>query len=90
MIDWFVGYALRKRLVVAMICVFVSIYGYYSWTQLAVEAAVIGFAISVSCEFLPSLDEGGLFLHGEMVGGISLAKASELRGGWGVQRTNTR
>src|SRR3974377_1933019 len=38
MIDWFVGYALRKRLVVAMICVFVSIYGYYSWTQLAVEA----------------------------------------------------
>src|SRR6516225_8744106 len=38
MIDWFVGYALRKRLVVAMICVFVAIYGYYSWTQLAVEA----------------------------------------------------
>src|SRR5260370_31092376 len=38
MIDWFVGYALRKRLVVAMICVFVSIYGYYSWTQLVVEA----------------------------------------------------
>src|SRR5712691_3996536 len=38
MIDWFVGYALRKRLVVAMICVFVSIYGYYSWTQLAIEA----------------------------------------------------
>src|SRR6267378_7218555 len=38
MIDWFVGYALHKRLVVAMICVFVSIYGYYSWTQLAIEA----------------------------------------------------
>jgi heavy metal efflux system protein len=38
MIDWFVGYALRKRLVVAMICVFAAIYGYYSWTQLAVEA----------------------------------------------------
>src|SRR5499427_7283261 len=38
MIDWFVGYALRKRLVVAMICVFVAIYGYYSWTQLTVEA----------------------------------------------------
>src|SRR5260221_8896865 len=38
MIDWFVGYALRKRLVVAMICVFVAIYGYYSWTQLAIEA----------------------------------------------------
>jgi cobalt-zinc-cadmium resistance protein CzcA len=38
MIDWFVGFALRKRLVVAMICVFVSIYGYYSWTQLAIEA----------------------------------------------------
>src|SRR6266550_1304698 len=38
MIDWLVGYALNKRLVVAMICVFVSIYGYYSWTLLAVEA----------------------------------------------------
>src|SRR5712691_12768963 len=38
MIDWLVGYALTKRLVVAMICVFASIYGYYSWTQLAVEA----------------------------------------------------
>jgi cobalt-zinc-cadmium resistance protein CzcA len=38
MIDWFVGYALRKRLVVAMICVFAAIYGYYSWTQLAIEA----------------------------------------------------
>jgi heavy metal efflux system protein len=38
MIDWFVGFALHKRLVVAMICVFVSIYGYYSWTQLAVDA----------------------------------------------------
>lgn len=38
MIDWFVGYALRKRLVVAMICVFTAIYGYYSWTQLPVDA----------------------------------------------------
>src|SRR5215813_2392232 len=38
MIDWVVGYALRKRLVVAMICLFVGIFGYYSWTQLAVEA----------------------------------------------------
>src|ERR1700691_6019928 len=38
MIDFLVGYALRKRLVVAMICVFVAIYGYYSWTQLAIEA----------------------------------------------------
>jgi heavy metal efflux system protein len=38
MIDALVDFALRKRLVVAMICVFVSIYGYYSWTQLAFEA----------------------------------------------------
>ena len=38
MIDWLVGYALRKRLVVAMICIFVCIFGYYSWTQLAIEA----------------------------------------------------
>src|SRR5437879_4546670 len=38
MIDWLVSYALRKHLVVAMICVFVCIYGYYSWTRLAIEA----------------------------------------------------
>ena len=38
MIDWLVSFALRKRLVVGMICIFVSIYGYYSWSQLAVEA----------------------------------------------------
>ncbi|HSV23036.1 MAG TPA: efflux RND transporter permease subunit, partial [Xanthobacteraceae bacterium] len=38
MIDWFVAYSLHKRLVVAMICVFVAIYGYYSWTQLVIEA----------------------------------------------------
>jgi len=38
MIDWLVNLALRKRLVVAMICVFTTIYGYYSWTQLAIEA----------------------------------------------------
>jgi hypothetical protein len=37
MIDWLVGYALRKRLVVAMICAFASIYGIYSFTQLAIE-----------------------------------------------------
>ncbi len=38
MIDWIVSLALRKRLVVAMICVFAAIYGYYSWTRLSVEA----------------------------------------------------
>src|SRR3974390_3131681 len=38
MIDRFVAYALHKRLVVAMGCVFVAIYGWYSWAQLAVEA----------------------------------------------------
>ena len=38
MIDWLVSYALRKRLVVAMICVFAAVYGYYAWTELAVEA----------------------------------------------------
>ncbi len=38
MIDWLVRLALRKRLVIAMICVFAAIYGYYSWTQLAIEA----------------------------------------------------
>src|ERR1051325_5685122 len=38
MIDRLVSFALRKHLVVAMICIFISIYGYYSWTQLAIEA----------------------------------------------------
>ncbi len=38
MIDALVTLALRRRMVVAMICVFVAIYGYYSWTQLAIEA----------------------------------------------------
>src|SRR6202049_5118525 len=38
MIDRLVCFSLHKRLVVAMICVFATIYGYYSWTQLAVEA----------------------------------------------------
>ncbi len=38
MIDWLVGFALHKRLVVAMLCVFAAIYGYYSWTQIAIEA----------------------------------------------------
>src|SRR5438874_8160716 len=38
MIDAIVSLALRKRLVVVMICVFATIFGYYSWTQLAVEA----------------------------------------------------
>src|ERR1051325_4983876 len=37
-IDRFVELALRKRLVVAMICVFATNYGYYSWTELAVDA----------------------------------------------------
>jgi cobalt-zinc-cadmium resistance protein CzcA len=37
-IDWLVGFALRKRLVVAMICIFAAVYGYYSWTQLTIDA----------------------------------------------------
>ena len=41
-------------------------------------ATVIALSTTVSREFLPELDEGALFLHGEMVGGISLAKASEM------------
>src|SRR5712672_4775312 len=38
MIDRLVAFALHKRLVVAMVCIFAAIYGYYSWTQLALEA----------------------------------------------------
>jgi len=37
-IDWLVFFALRKRLVAAMICVFAAIYGYYCWTQLSIDA----------------------------------------------------
>ena len=40
--------------------------------------AVVALAMTVSREFLPELDEGALFLHGEMTGGISLAKAMEM------------
>src|SRR6185312_10685501 len=36
--DWIVSLALRKRLVAVMICIFAAAYGYYSWTQLAIEA----------------------------------------------------
>lgn len=38
MIEWVVGYTLRKRLVMAMIGIFAAAYGYYAWTHLAVEA----------------------------------------------------
>ena len=38
MIDWLVVFALRKRLVAAMICIFAAIYGYYCWTQLSIDA----------------------------------------------------
>ena len=38
MIDWLVGFALRKRLVMFAVAVFTAMYGYYSWTQLALEA----------------------------------------------------
>ena len=38
MIDRLVALALEKRLVVVMICLFLAGYGYYSWTQLPLEA----------------------------------------------------
>src|SRR6201984_1983767 len=38
MIEWIVGYALKKRMVVGMICVFAAAYDFCSWAQLAVEA----------------------------------------------------
>jgi heavy metal efflux system protein len=37
-IDWLVGFALRKRLIAATMCIFAAVYGYYSWGQLAIEA----------------------------------------------------
>src|SRR5262252_9797353 len=38
MIDWLVTLAWQKRLVMAMIALFISLYGVYSWTQLAIDA----------------------------------------------------
>ena len=38
MIDRLVAFALTKRLVVWMVCIFLAVYGYYSWTRLALEA----------------------------------------------------
>jgi cobalt-zinc-cadmium resistance protein CzcA len=38
MIDRLVIFAFQKRLLVGMVCIFLAIYGYYSWTQLALEA----------------------------------------------------
>jgi cobalt-zinc-cadmium resistance protein CzcA len=38
MIDWIVGFALRKRLVMMAVAILTAMFGYYSWTQLALEA----------------------------------------------------
>src|ERR1700704_3740781 len=38
MISTLIDLALRKRVVVAMIWIFAGLYGFYSWTQLAIEA----------------------------------------------------
>jgi cobalt-zinc-cadmium resistance protein CzcA len=38
MINWFIAFCLRKRLVVIMVAIFVAIYGFYSWKQIAIEA----------------------------------------------------
>ncbi len=38
MIDRLIGFFLRKRHVVIMVTLLVTLYGYYSWTQMAVEA----------------------------------------------------
>jgi heavy metal efflux system protein len=43
--------------------------------------AVITLGTTVSREFLPELDEGSIWLHAEMTGGISLAKAMEMDAG---------
>jgi heavy metal efflux system protein len=43
--------------------------------------AVVTLGTTVSREFLPELDEGSIWLHAEMTGGISLAKAMEMDAG---------
>jgi len=44
----------------------------------AATVAVVGLGVTVWREFLPELDEGSIWLHAEMTGGISLAKAAEM------------
>src|SRR5215472_2159439 len=44
----------------------------------AAAVAVVGLGMTVWREFLPELDEGAIWLHAEMPGGISLAKASQM------------
>jgi heavy metal efflux system protein len=38
MIDQFVAFCFRKRLVAVMIAIFIGIYGLYAWSQLAIDA----------------------------------------------------
>ena len=40
--------------------------------------AVLGLGVTVWREFLPELDEGSIWLHVDLPGGISLAKAAEM------------
>ena len=44
----------------------------------AAALAVVGLGLAVWREFLPEMDEGAIWLHAEMPGGISLAKAMEM------------
>ncbi|HYP36497.1 MAG TPA: efflux RND transporter permease subunit, partial [Stellaceae bacterium] len=44
----------------------------------AAAVLVVGLGMTVWREFLPELDEGSIWLHAEMPGGISLAKAAEM------------
>ena len=52
----------------------------FATTALA-AVAVIALGTTASREFLPELDEGSIWLHAEMAGGISLAKAMEMDAG---------
>ena len=38
MINRIISICLRKRLVAAMVAILLSLFGYYSWTKMAVEA----------------------------------------------------
>ena len=48
MIDWLVAFALRKRLVVTMICVFGAIYGYFTQKVAWKRWALIGLSIPIA------------------------------------------
>src|SRR5436853_565091 len=52
--------------------------GFTFGLSVAAVAAMIWLGATVSREFLPELDEGSIWLHAELPGGLSLAAANRM------------